>query len=63
MDFVEVAGQTNSKIQEQQFLEELESLRQEMNEKLEQGKVLEASAIRDELESRMKEAGIEYKSN
>lgn len=63
LDFVEVAGQTNSKIQEQQFLEELESLRQEMNEKLEQGKVLEASAIRDELESRMKEAGIEYKSN
>ena len=62
LDFVEVAGQP-SPIQEQLLLQELESLRQQMNEFLEQGKIVEASGIRDELESRMKEAGIEYKSN
>ena len=40
----------------------MEQMRLEMNEKLGAGKVEEATAIRNELESIMKEAGIEYRA-
>lgn len=59
LDFVEVAGQPNRQ-QDQALLEQLESLRGQMNEQLEQGKVLEATTLRNELEALMKDAGIEY---
>jgi hypothetical protein len=62
LDFVEVAGQRNMNAEELVY-QQFEQLRQEMNEKLEEGKVEQASAIRKELEVLMKEAGIEYRSD
>ncbi len=62
LDFVEVAGQPSGQ-QEQAFLQELESLRLQMNEQLGQGKVLEATMIREKLEALMKEAGLEYNAD
>jgi hypothetical protein len=57
-DFVEVAGQTNK--QEGLVYQQMEQMRLEMNQNLQDGKMQEASAIREELEKIMKEAGIEY---
>jgi hypothetical protein len=58
LDFVEVAGQNNR--QEELVYEQLERMRQDMNEKLQEGKVEQAAAIRDELEGLMTEAGIDF---
>ena len=64
LDFVDVAGQSNdsNNRQEELVYEKMEQMRLEMNEKLGDGKVEEATAIRNELESIMKEAGIEYRA-
>ena len=64
LDFVDVAGQSNdsNNRQEELVYEKMEQMRLEMNEKLGAGKVEEATAIRNELESIMKEAGIEYRA-
>ena len=62
LDFVEVAGQDPLPNQLEQ-LEELESLRLQMNEYLEKGKLEEATAIRNQLEGLMEDAGIEYNSD
>jgi hypothetical protein len=59
LDFVEVAGQED----ENRYIQELERLRYEMNQKLEEGSVEEATAVREQLEAAMKEAGIEFKSD
>jgi hypothetical protein len=61
LDFVEVAGQTNK--QEGLVYQQMEQMRLEMNQLLQDGKMEEASAIREELEKIMKEAGIEYRND
>jgi hypothetical protein len=58
LSFVEVAGQVDEDLD----YKTLERIRVEMNERLEEGKVEEASILREELEILMKDAGIEYKS-
>jgi hypothetical protein len=59
LDFVEVAGQQT----EQQVLEErLESLRLDMNEELDKGNVQEADRLRKELESLLRESGMEFQT-
>lgn len=62
LDFVEVAGQP-SRQEEEALMKRLETLRSEMNEQLEAGKVEEATAIREELEAFMDEMGIEYSTD
>lgn len=62
LDFVEVAGQP-SRLEEEALMKRLETLRMEMNERFEQGRVEEATAIRDELETMMREVGIEYNAD
>jgi hypothetical protein len=57
LDFVEVAGQKD------EILVELERIRQEMNKKLQEGKVEEATDLRDTLQKLMEERGIEYETN
>lgn len=61
LDFVEVAGQETK--QEELAYKRLEEIRVDMNEKLQEGKIEEASMIREELELLMKEAGIEYNTD
>ena len=61
LDFVEVAGQESK--QEELAYKRLEEIRVDMNEKLQEGKIEEASMIREELELLMKEAGIEYNTD
>lgn len=57
LDFVDVAGQ------EDKTLVKLERIRQEMNKKLQEGKVEEATELRDTLQQLMQESGIEYETN
>jgi len=59
LDFVEVAGQPNRK-SEMVLMNQLESLRVEMNTLLREGNIQEATRIREELETLMEESGIEY---
>lgn len=59
LDFVEVAGQTIK--QEDLVYQKMEEMRLQMNQKLQDGKVEEASAMKEELERIMNEAGIEYR--
>lgn len=62
LDFVEVAGQedSGSSSDETKLMEELERLRLAMNEQLETGNLTEAAAIRNKLETRMRETGVEF---
>lgn len=57
LDFVEVAGQ---KASEEMVQERLELLRKEMNQKLLEGKTVEATALRRELERLCEECGFEF---
>jgi len=57
LDFVEVAGQ-----EDDSALQQLEQIRQEMNHKLQEGKIEEATILRDKLQILMKESGFEYES-
>jgi hypothetical protein len=76
LDFVEVAGQKERLLQqqdaeavaakreeEQASLEQLELLRLQMNEQLQKGNVAEAMAIRTKLEQIMKDSGIEFQND
>jgi hypothetical protein len=58
LDFIDVAGQGDDTL-----VEELERIRQEMNLKLEEKKVNEATKLRDTLQLLMKESGIKYETN
>ena len=60
---MEVAGQQQNDYDQQIQVEELESLRKEMNEKLQKGEMEDAIIIRQKLESMMEEMGIEYKTD
>ena len=60
LDFVEVAGQQSA---EDKLMTELEELRVEMNEQLTRGNMAEATTIRNKLETRMRENGIEFQSD
>lgn len=57
LDFVEVAGQAD---QEEAVYEQLETMRREMNHKLEEGNTAEATVIKDKLEKLMRANGIEF---
>lgn len=64
LDFVEVAGQeTTDNMQDDAILTQLEDLRVEMNQQLDKGNVVEASAIRRKLESLMRDNGIEFQAD
>ena len=58
-DFVEVAGQVD---REAAAYEQLEIMRSEMNQRLEEGNTVKATAIKDKLETLMRENGIEFKA-
>ena len=60
LDFVEVAGQGGTSSIEDPVVDRLEQLREDLNERLEQGDRAGAGAIRDELERTMKENGISF---
>jgi hypothetical protein len=68
LDFVEVAGQdkendadkNNKDDNDAAIFAQLDELRILMNQQLQQGNVVEASAIRRKLESLMRENGIEF---
>ena len=69
LDYVDVAGQeddfekgrlSNNAGNDQALMVKLERLREEMNEKLGQGNVIEAEALRKEIEQTMKENGVQY---
>jgi len=70
LDYVDVAGQeedfekgrlsNSSRNDDQALMTKLERLREEMNEKLGQGNVIEADALRKEIEQTMKENGVQY---
>jgi hypothetical protein len=60
LDFVEVAGQDKFRT-ETQVLNQLERLRLDLNEAVEQGNLEEAEAVRKELENLMNTYDIEYK--
>lgn len=60
LDFVEVAGQSNIGGNDEALVEQLESLRVEMNAEIGQGHMKQAESLRNELETLMKETGIEY---
>jgi len=70
LDYVDVAGQeedfekgrlsNSSRNDDQALMVKLERLREEMNEKLGQGNVIEAEALRKEIEQTMKENGVQY---
>lgn len=57
LDFVDVAGQQDDAI------DELERIRQEMNDRLQEGKIEEATILRDKLQVLMKESGFEYEAD
>ena len=59
LDFVEVAGQP-SRREEEALMKKLESMRTEMNNLLDQGKVEEARLIQEDLEVWMEESGIQF---
>ena len=60
LDYVEVAGQKDEDLV---LFEQLEALRRNMNEKLAEGKDLEAAVVRRELEKLMVENGIEFQAD
>lgn len=59
LDFVEVAGQP-SRREEEALMKKLESMRTEMNNLLDQGKIEEAQLIQEDLEVWMEESGIQF---
>jgi hypothetical protein len=68
LDFVEVAGQEQRKKEEyakgqtnkDDVIAKLEELRLKMKEQFDQGNVKEAEVLRQELESAMKKAGVQF---
>lgn len=62
LDFVEVAGQPPT-VPDKVLYERLETLRTELNTRLEQGETEEAFKIQEELQGLMEEAGIEYSAD
>lgn len=63
LDFVQVAGQEKSTASEEEILQQLESLRNEMNLLLQAEKTEEAIVTRRELERLMVENGMEYNAD
>lgn len=60
LDFVEVAGQ--EKVDDSLIFAKLEELRIQMNQQLDQGNIVEASRLKEELEELMEVAGIDFES-
>lgn len=56
LDFVDVKGQEDALL-----VQELEEIRLEMNEKLQEGNIKEATLLRDKLEVVMEKSGFQYK--
>lgn len=58
LDFVDVAGQEEDNLQKQ-----LQDIRIEMNEKLQEGNVEEATMLRDKLQVLMEQNGFQYEAD
>jgi hypothetical protein len=61
LDFVQVAGQDEAVLKaEQELMDRLDGLRIDLNDKLREGRMEEALFVKRELETLMRENGIEY---
>ena len=60
LDFVDVKGQDNNK-RDASLEQELQEIRLEMNAKLQEGNIQEATILREKLEIVMEQSGFQYK--
>lgn len=60
LDFVDVKGQDNNK-RDASLEQELQEIRLEMNAKLQEGNIQEATILREKLEGVMEQSGFQYK--
>lgn len=61
LDFVDVAGQDSN--EDVALQQELEEIRQEMNDCLQQGRIEQATLLRDKLQSLMEQSGFQYEAD